>query len=121
VEFQNLLPSGCNFDVLVAATYTICVPAPGENHARLVFTVDSHNATAGAVNVLLYINDSSGGRVLLDALAVPANTTYTSTDKFPNGIFIRDSQYLEFLSPFGTPPWYTAWADLPQLEYRGRV
>lgn len=123
MEFQaTLAPTGDNFGSLTAATHLTCVPAPGSGRGRWVFTVNVHNTTGGAIAVNLYINDTAGTRYQIGAGAPATLTTYSLTDDYPNGIFLRDSQYLELNAGVGvTEDWYSAWADLPQLGAGGRI
>ena len=120
MEFQNLLPDGNHYGNLDGVNYVTCVPAPGDGKARLVFTLGITNAIGGAaIQVFVFFNSGAGLRYLIDAAAMAANTTFSLSDKYPNGMFLRDGQYLEVAAGAATTQeWYTAWADLPRLSGR---
>lgn len=116
MELQTLLPSANNYGVLNGATHVVPVTAPGEGRARLVFTVGVNNLLGGAVIQLnVFINDQAATRYQLDSTALAANTTWSLSDKFPNGVFLRDTQFLELVAGgASTLPWHACWADLPR-------
>ena len=123
MSWEVLLPTGCNFGALTSATHITVVPAPGPNHARNVYTLTVHNNSATGIQVNLFIlePDATPTRYQIDGAPVAPGATYSLSDKFPNGIFLRDAQYLQLnAGATTTEDWYCAWADLPQLGYGWR-
>ena len=118
MELQYLLPTTNNYGVLNGATHVVPVTAPGEGRARLVFTVGVNNLLGGAaIQLNVFISDATAGpvRYQIDSVALAANTTYSLSDKFPNGLFVRDTQFIELVAGGASVlPWHAHWADLPR-------
>jgi hypothetical protein len=110
--------SGNQLGALNGTTNTAVVPAPGQGQSRMGH-VSVANKSGGAIIVNVYINEGTGTTRLVDTLSVADDTTYSSADKFPKGIPIRDFQSIEVdLDAAGTPEYFAWWSEPPHI---GRV
>ncbi len=109
--------SDSQLGVLNGTTNVTAVSPPGHGRAYTVMAITVPNKTGGAIVVNLYLNDGLSGAPtvrLIDTISVANNTTYSSADKFPNGILVRDLQSLELdLDAAGTPTFYATWTVPP--------